>query len=65
VIRQRLESYIIADDVVVQDATAEWAGVSLLGREGPEAVAPPPKNNPRAAWSRGKHGVGVSGCSER
>jgi tRNA-modifying protein YgfZ len=30
-IRQRLESYVIADDVVIEDATGGWAGVSLLG----------------------------------
>ena len=31
VIRERLESYVIADDVTITDATTEWAGVSLLG----------------------------------
>ncbi len=31
VIRERLESHIIADDVGVEDVTAEWAGVSVLG----------------------------------
>jgi tRNA-modifying protein YgfZ len=30
-IRQRLEGYIIADDVVVEDATAETSAVTLLG----------------------------------
>jgi folate-binding protein YgfZ len=30
-LKQRLEGYIIADDVVVEDLTAEWAGVSLVG----------------------------------
>lgn len=30
-IRQRLEAYIIADDVVIEDVTAAWAAVSLLG----------------------------------
>jgi folate-binding protein YgfZ len=32
-IRERLESYVIADDVIVEDQTAEWAGVSVLGEE--------------------------------
>ncbi len=30
-IRERLEAFIIADDVVVEDVSAEWRGVSLLG----------------------------------
>jgi hypothetical protein len=29
--RERLESYVIADDVVVEDLTSQWAGLSLLG----------------------------------
>lgn len=29
-IRERLESHIIADDVVVEDATAEWSAVSIF-----------------------------------
>lgn len=31
VIRERLEAFIIADDVVVEDVSAEWRGVTLLG----------------------------------
>jgi len=31
VIRERIESHIIADDVIVEDLTDTWAGVSLLG----------------------------------
>ena len=31
VIRQRLETYVIADDVTIEDVTARWAGVSVLG----------------------------------
>ena len=30
-LRQRLEDYIIADDVAVEDLTANWTAVSLLG----------------------------------
>jgi len=30
-LKQRLEDYIIADDVVVEDLTADWAGVALIG----------------------------------
>jgi folate-binding protein YgfZ len=37
VIRERLESYVIADDVVIEDRTAEWAGISVLG---PGAMTP-------------------------
>lgn len=35
VIRERLEAYIVADDVVVEDVTAEWAGVTWLGSTAP------------------------------
>jgi folate-binding protein YgfZ len=35
-IRPRLEEYIIADDVTVDDLTADWAGIALLG-DGAEA----------------------------
>jgi len=38
VIRTRLEAYIIADDVVVEDETASWAGVTVFSEAG-EAVA--------------------------
>ena len=31
VIRERLEAYVIADDVVIEDFTADWAGLALLG----------------------------------
>jgi tRNA-modifying protein YgfZ len=33
VIRERLEAYVIADDVVIEDVTAEWAGVTVGGPE--------------------------------
>ncbi len=36
VIRERLEAYIIADDVVITDVSADWQGVTLGG---PEAEA--------------------------
>ncbi len=32
-IRERLEAYVIADDVVVEDVTAEWMGVTLFPGE--------------------------------
>ena len=31
VIRERLESHVIADDVTIEDQTAEWTGLSALG----------------------------------
>lgn len=31
VIRERLESHIIADDVTVEDVTREWAGITIMG----------------------------------
>ena len=30
-IASRLEAYLIADDVVIEDVTADWGGISLLG----------------------------------
>lgn len=32
-IRERLEAFIIADDVAIDDETARWTGVSVVGRE--------------------------------
>jgi len=37
-IRERLESFVVADDVVVEDATSDWSAVTLLG-EGMAALA--------------------------
>jgi len=34
VIRERLESFVIADDVVIEDVTAEWAGIAWAGGGG-------------------------------
>jgi tRNA-modifying protein YgfZ len=31
VVRERLEAYVIADDVVIEDLTQEWAGITLIG----------------------------------
>jgi folate-binding protein YgfZ len=31
VIRERLESHVIADDVTIEDVTKEWAGMSVFG----------------------------------
>lgn len=40
VLRGRLESYLIADEVSVEDRTAEWSGLLLWG-EGAEEARPP------------------------
>src|SRR5579885_694385 len=42
-LRQRLEAYIIADDVMVEDQTAAWAGISLIGAEAEGAAAKLPE----------------------
>lgn len=39
VIRQRLEAYVIADDVVVEDMTTEWIGVTRFGGGGGEGLS--------------------------
>lgn len=38
-IRERLEAYVIADDVVIEDRTAEWAGLTVGGPEAEEWMA--------------------------
>jgi len=38
-IRERLESYLIADDVVIEDRTADWAGVFVTGEGAGEWLA--------------------------
>ena len=31
VIRKRLEAFVIADDVVIEDVTDQWRGITLIG----------------------------------
>ena len=38
-IRERLESFVIADDVTIADETAEWVGFSFIGSAPPERPA--------------------------
>ena len=38
VIRERLESYVIADDVVIEDVTGEWAGLALFGERADDSA---------------------------
>jgi folate-binding protein YgfZ len=33
VIKERLEAYVIADDVVIEDFTAEWEGITVVGED--------------------------------
>jgi folate-binding protein YgfZ len=39
VVRERLEGFVIADDLVVEDRTKDWAAVSILGSGAKSAVA--------------------------
>lgn len=68
-IRERLEAYIIADDVLVEDVTHQWEGVAIAGAEATlwlekRGVALPP----RGEWAqldgrmifRGRRGGGDS-----
>jgi folate-binding protein YgfZ len=41
IIRARLESFIIADDVTVEDQTSQWAAVSVLGPQADELLRSP------------------------
>src|SRR5688500_12211805 len=36
VIRERLESFVIADDVVIEDVTTQWEGITLFDELEPE-----------------------------
>src|SRR5439155_23986426 len=38
-IRERLESFVIADDVMIEDTTTAWAGVALLGDGAAEVLS--------------------------
>ena len=42
VIRERLETFVIADDVTIEDTTAGWAAVSVIGPEAGRLLAGPP-----------------------
>lgn len=58
VIRERLESYIIADDVQLEDATDEWAAISLSGAWGETALQH--SNKGAALVYRGRRGHAVT-----
>lgn len=70
VIRERLEAYVIADDVTIEDVTAEWSGLTVGGREAEawltrEAGGAPAAGEffkaPGGGWVfRGRRGDGVS-----
>lgn len=42
-IRERLESFVIADDVTLEDETANWAAVSVMGAEAAARLAGVPE----------------------
>lgn len=55
VIKERLESFIIADDVTVEDRTAECSGVTIFGADALAILATPPAEG----WVfRGRRDVG-------
>ena len=56
VIRERLEAYIIADDVTITDETAQWRGVTLWSDEPPESWR---ANLPGGFVFRGRREVGA------
>jgi folate-binding protein YgfZ len=61
-IRDRLESYVIADDVTVEDVTAHWAGVCVLGAGSAEALAAVGVSVPgERAWAEAGSGMIFSG----
>lgn len=58
VIRERLESHVIADDVVIEDMTAEWAAVSIVGDAAEDWMKIPRTND--CLVFRGRRGPGGS-----
>jgi folate-binding protein YgfZ len=57
VIRERFESYIIADDVVVEDVTADWGAVTLFGEAG--TATPQPVEGEGVIFA-GRRGIGAN-----
>jgi folate-binding protein YgfZ len=55
VIKERLEAFIIADDVVVEDLTPDWRGVTALGPVAMELLENPPQEG---RVFRGRRGEG-------
>lgn len=55
VVRDRLESHVIADDVTVADETALWSGLSVIGDGAEALLAAPP---PGAVAFAGRRGAG-------
>lgn len=58
VIRERLEGYIIADDVTMVDETEAWTGVSLLGEVGGQLAGLTGGNDPLRVVFRGRRSAG-------
>ncbi|HWA08133.1 MAG TPA: folate-binding protein [Opitutaceae bacterium] len=54
-LRERLENYIIADDVTVADETSEWSGVTLVG----ETLMGEIRASRRGLFFPGRRGVGA------
>ncbi|MDO8595187.1 MAG: hypothetical protein Q7R45_01045 [Sulfuricaulis sp.] len=58
-IRERLESHVIADDVVVEDVTTEWAGVSVMGEGAAKLLEEAPSREALAFPGRRERGENV------
>ncbi|MBL9189188.1 MAG: folate-binding protein [Opitutaceae bacterium] len=58
VIRERLEGYIIADDVTMVDETEAWTGMSLLGEVGEQIAGLGADNESPRVFFRGRRGGG-------
>ncbi len=57
IIRERLEAYIIADDVVITDETADWQAVTLLGTVETDALRQAVPGSLAFAGRRGEESV--------
>ena len=56
VIRERLESHVIADDVVIEDLAADWSAISVIS-DGAE-LGPEVAHRPNGFVFRGRRGSG-------
>lgn len=60
VIRERLESFVIADDVVIEDVTDAWSAVTIFGEGAAAALATVTSEMRGGFWFPGRRGKGES-----
>lgn len=56
VLRERLEAFVIADDVVIEDRTSDWRGLSIVGAGAAEWLARAPAESVAFSGRRSRGG---------